>query len=104
MPRCNLLAAAALLVVGLMPASPATATTGPGCYRIVDVPEWDVLNVRKWGSARAPIVLALSPKTYGIISSRGACKSGWCPVNVTDGDGTRRGWIKGKFLAPNECP
>jgi hypothetical protein len=98
---------AALLVAvtaALWAAAPASATTGPGCYRPVNVPAWDVLNVRKGPSARSAIVLALSAETYAIISSRGACRSGWCPVNVSDEHGTKRGWIKARYLAPSECP
>jgi hypothetical protein len=85
-------------------ATPAGATTGPGCYRVVNVPTWDVLNVRKRPSPSSAIVTALSSETYAIISGRGACGSGWCPVAVSDENGTKRGWIKGKYLAPSECP
>lgn len=84
--------------------APAGATTGPGCYRITGVPAWDVLNVRKWPSARSAIVTALSSETYAIISGRGACRKGWCPVNVTGESNTKRGWIRGRYLAPSECP
>lgn len=99
---------ASVLAIGLLAsailAAPATATTGPGCYRITGVPAWDVLNVRNRPSARASIVMALSSDTYTIISGQGACRSGWCPVAVSDEAGTKRGWIKGLYLAPSECP
>lgn len=96
--------AAAILVASLLASAPAHATTGPGCYRVVNVPYWDVLNVRKWPSHRSAIVMALSNKTHMIVSGRGTCRKGWCPVNVTNEFGTKRGWIKGKFLAPSDCP
>ncbi len=99
---------ASTLAIGILAsailAAPATATTGPGCYRIAGVPAWDVLNVRKRPSARAPIVMALSSNTYAIISGKGACRSGWCPVAVSDEVGTKRGWIKGRYLTPSDCP
>ena len=92
------------LLAGAILAAPGTATTGPGCYRVVNLPAWDVLNVRQGPSARSSIVMAISSDTYAIIAGRGVCRSGWCPVAVSDESGTRRGWIKGRYLAPSECP
>lgn len=98
------IAALAILTLSAVLSAPAHATTGPGCYWVVNVPSWDVLNVRKWPSHRSAIVMALSSKTYMIVSGRGACRKGWCPVNVTNELGTKRGWIKAKYLAPSDCP
>ncbi len=100
----RLTATATLLVASLLATPPAGATTGPGCYRVIRVPAWDVLNVRKWPSPRSGIVTALSSSTYSIISGRGACRRGWCPVNVTGESNTKRGWIKARYLARSECP
>jgi hypothetical protein len=95
---------ASAFLLALAATLPASATTGPGCYRVVNVPSWDVLNVRKWPSPRSAIVMALSSETYAIISARGACRAGWCPVNVTSEFGTKRGWIKARYLTSSECP
>ncbi len=97
-------AALAMLTISLPVSAPAHATTGPGCYRVVNVPSWDVLNVRKWPSHRSAIVMALSSETSIIVSGRAACRKGWCPVNVTNEFGTKQGWIKAKYLAPGDCP
>ena len=91
-------------VLASLLAAPAAATTGPGCYRVVNVPASDVLNVRKWPSPRSAIVMALSSETYAIVSGRAVCRSGWCPVSVSDEHGTSRGWINRRYLAPSECP
>ena len=104
MTRLVVAASAAALFLSSVLAMPAAATTGPGCYRVSNVPAWDVLNVRKWPSARSAIVAALSSETYAIISGRGACRNGWCPVSVTGETATKRGWIKGRYLARSDCP
>ncbi len=98
------IAVLAILALSAVVSAPAQATSGPGCNRVVKVPAWDVLNVRKWPSARSAIVTALSSETHKIISGRGACRKGWCPVNATGESNTKRGWIKAKYLAPSDCP
>jgi hypothetical protein len=95
---------ALLLAAALQTAAPAAATTGAGCYRPTNVPAWDVLNVRQRPTARSAIVMALSSETYAIIAGRGRCLKGWCPVSVSDERGTKRGWIKARYLASSECP
>ncbi len=92
-------------------ASSASATSGPGCFVVVNVPNWDVLNVRSGPSARNPIVDALPPGRHGIISQNGPCVpyhialgSRWCPVTHYNGDVVRTGWIKRRYVAPSQCP
>lgn len=92
-------------------AAPAVATTGPGCLRVVNVASWDVLNIRARPSASSRIVAAVDPDGYGVLALRGTCVpksvswgSRWCPVSYSDGDGTRRGWVKARFVRDAECP
>jgi uncharacterized protein YraI len=101
------LACAAVLFV---PVS-AHATSGPGCFQVVNVPNWDVLNVRSGPSAANPIVDHLPPGRHGIVSQIGPCipfnknlPSRWCPVTHYNGDRTTSGWVKRRYVAPSQCP
>lgn len=89
----------------------ASATSGPGCFRVVNVASWDVLNVRSGPSASNPIVDHLPPGKHGIISQIGPCipfgrslPKRWCPITHYDGDQTKSGWIKRYFVTPSDCP
>ncbi len=89
----------------------AFATSGPGCFVVVNVPNWDVLNVRSGPSAGNPIVDYLPPGRHGIVSQSGPCipynialPSRWCPVTHYNGDRTTSGWVKRRYVAPNQCP
>lgn len=100
----------ACFAVLLAPAA-AHATSGPGCFRVVNVPNWDVLNVRSGPSAANQIVDHLPPGRHGIISQSGPCipynkplPSRWCPVTHYNGDITRSGWVKRRYVAPSQCP
>ena len=99
-------------------AAPAPATTGSGCWVVVNVPPGDVLNLRERRDARSPVVGVLVPNRHGIVSggwdradaearclprSR-ASPSRWCPVTVYDGDRVERGFAKRRFLSPVDCP
>jgi hypothetical protein len=106
------------LAFGLALTSGASATTGTGCWTVVNVPSGDVLNLRAEASARSAILLRLSPSRYYIIAggpSRSAAEgrcipqsrpvgSRWCPVTVFDEGDAVRGWLKRRFIAPAECP
>lgn len=101
-----------ILTLLLLPAvQPALATTGWGCFRVINVPENDVLNLRATPSASAGIVGRLVPGRHGIIAENGACvpadrppSQQWCPVTHYDGDRIEHGWARLRYLAPNECP
>ncbi|GBE44604.1 MAG TPA: SH3 domain-containing protein [Rhizobiales bacterium] len=108
MERAILAIAAA---VYLFSGNAALATTGPGCFQVVNVASWDVLNMRSGPSASNPIVDHLPPGRHGIISQSGPCipahvalRSRWCPVTHYSGDRTTSGWVKRHFVAPSDCP
>lgn len=99
------------LAAALLLPSAASATSGPGCFRVVNVASWDVLNMRSGPSAANPIVDYLPPGRHGIISQSGPCipynkalPSRWCPVTHYNGDRTSSGWVKRRFVAPSQCP
>lgn len=108
MMRALLVLAVSLFLFG---ANAALATTGPGCFQVVNVPSWDVLNMRSGPSASNQIVDHLPPGRHGIISQSGACipkhaalGSRWCPVTHYNGDRTTSGWVKRRFVSPSDCP
>lgn len=89
----------------------SSATSGPGCFQVVNVADWDVLNMRSGPSASNPIVGHLPPGRHGIISQSGPCipynaslGSRWCPVTHYNGDHTSSGWVKRRFVTPSQCP
>ncbi len=99
------------LVFALFGAATASATSGPGCYQVVNVPNWDVLNIRALTSASAPIVGRIPPEGHGIIAQEGRClplnwplPQRWCQIAYYDGDITVYGFVKRRFLHPSECP
>jgi len=102
----------ALMTVALLAgATPARATSGPGCLVVVNVASWDVLNMRAAASARAPIVDVLPPGRHGIIHLDAECRplslpwgSRWCPVTHYNGDRTTHGWVKARYVRDSECP
>jgi len=104
--------ACAVLSLGFAVAgSPAMATTGPGCFGVVNVPNWDVLNIRALTSASSPIVGRIPPEGHGIIAQEGRClplsrpmPKRWCQIAYYDGDRTAYGFVKRRFLRPGECP
>lgn len=106
------LAAAASLVMGAMFfAAAAWATSGPGCFRVVNVESWDVLNVRALPSANERIVARIPPEGHGIIAQEARClpldrplPSRWCQIGYYDGDLTAYGFVKRRYLQPSDCP
>ena len=101
-----------ILAAGLVAlALPAQATSGPGCLVVVNVASDDALNMRAGPSASARIVDVLIPGRHGIIHLDGACRprsvawaSRWCPVTHYDGDSTRKGWVKARYVRDSDCP
>jgi len=102
--------ALAVLILGASILS-ANATSGPGCFYVVNVASWDVLNIRSGPSHRTTVVGTIDPNSHGIISQSGAClpsgmplRKRWCPIAHYTGVGTTRGFVKRHFLAPSDCP
>ena len=54
-------AATLLLFVAVLASGPAAATSGWGCFRVVNVESWDALNMRFGPSAAAAIVGTIAP-------------------------------------------
>lgn len=103
------LAVLILLAIVLASSPDAQATSGPGCYRVVNVAGWDVLNMRARPSAGAAVVDMLRPGSHGIIAAEGPCRrigtsSRWCPVTHYDGDRVVSGWANARFLRDSDCP
>ena len=97
-----------LLLVG---ATPALATSGPGCLVVVNVAGGDVLNLRARASASSPVVDVLVPGKHGIIHLDAKCgpvslpwASRWCPVTHYYGDRITHGWVKARFVRDSDCP
>ena len=93
--------------------APANATSGPGCLRVVNVPNGDVLNIRKRPNASSAITGVIIPEQQGVISLRGACKplsiawgSRWCPVAYYSGapNDPARGWVKTRYVRDSDFP
>ena len=121
-------AATFLLLAALINAGPAAATSGWGCFRVVNVESWDVLNMRFGPSASAVIVGTIAPQDHGIIAlnsrtgildsvndavaleaqtcvpSDRALASRWCHVTHYTGGGTTIGWVSRRYLERVECP
>ena len=92
-------------------AAPAAATSGPGCFHVINVEDWDVLNIRAGPSASAPVVGTIPPRQHGIISQSGPCvpphrapPSRWCQITHFTGSGSAKGFVKRRYLAPSDCP
>jgi len=106
------LSAYVTIIIGLAAAAPPVlATTGPGCFGVVNVPNWDVLNIRALPSASAAIVGRIPPEGHGIIAQEGRClplsramPSRWCQIGYYDGGRSVYGFVKRRYLRPGECP
>ena len=61
--------ALAVLMLGASILS-ANATSGPGCFYVVNVASWDVLNIRSGPSHRTTVVGTIDPNSHGIISPK----------------------------------
>jgi uncharacterized protein YraI len=100
-----------LLVILFLSAQAAQATTGWGCFKVINVPSGDVLSLRSGPSTRDAVVGQIVPGQHGIIAESGAClpankppSAQWCPVRLYDGDRVAEGWVRLRYLAPSECP
>ena len=94
-----------------MAATPAFATSGPGCLVVVNVAYNDALNMRARPTASSRIVDVLLPKRHGIIHLDSRCVplsvawgSRWCPVSHYNGDRVTKGWVKARFVRDSDCP
>ena len=84
-----------LFVLGLMSMPAAEASVVPGEeHCVINVPSWDMLNIRSGPSTTAQII---SRKPYGScgITVVENCRAQWCPVE----DGHMRGWANRRFLS-----
>jgi hypothetical protein len=75
------------------PAEPKRASQP--LFKVVNVRNDDVLNVRSGPSADFDIVGELSPGSHGIAVTS-PCRSHWCPVE----HGSISGWVNSTYLAP----
>lgn len=107
--RCFVVAAVSVAMWAAI--VPAKATTGWGCFRVVNVSSNDTLNMRAQPSASSAVVDRLSPEGHGIIAEAGACSPShvppskqWCPVKHFNGDRTTQGWVRMIYLVPSQCP
>ena len=113
MKTAAFLVTASICLAELGTLSPANATSGPGCLRVVNVPAGDVLNIRKRPNPSSSVTGVIIPEQQGVISLRGTCKplniawgSRWCPVwyfTGSPGDPVK-GWVKARYVRDNECP
>lgn len=100
------------VITTMLIAQPVYATTGWGCFQVINVPSGDVLNLRAGPSANSRIVDRLAPGQHGIIVENGACRPAnkppskqWCPVRHIGGSPVaKKGWGRLRYLAPSECP
>jgi hypothetical protein len=113
MKSAAFLVAAAFCLANFAGISPANATSGPGCLRVVNIPAGDVLNIRKRPDASSPVTGRIDPAQQGIINLGAACQprnlpwgSRWCPVWYFTGSPNDpvKGWIKARFVRDNDCP
>lgn len=66
---------------------------GPDTYRVRNVANWDMLNMRARPTARAPIVGRIPPHGSG-VHCLGPCAGGWCRVSWRG----IVGWTNMRFL------
>ena len=66
---------------------------GPDTYRVRDVEQWDVLNIRSRPSARGRIVGSI-PATGSGVHCLGPCKGKWCRISWRG----VIGWTNMRFL------
>jgi Bacterial SH3 domain len=102
-------AVALLMTIVLAPA--AHATSGPGCLVVHNVAEDDVLNLRSRPSPSSRIVGELVPGEHGIIHLDAACGPAnrpwaqrWCKVSVYDAESVLHGYVKARYVRDSDCP
>jgi hypothetical protein len=91
--------------------TPVLATSGPGCLVVVNVPNWDRLNLRSAPRASASIVQRIHPENHGILHLDRKCAplsapwgQRWCKVTHYNGDSVRTGFVKARFVRDSDCP
>ncbi len=113
MIRLSLFPTLAALITAAIWTSPAAATTGPGCLRLVNIAVGDVLNVRKRPNAASRVVAYINPSRQGILHLDGKCRprsvawgNRWCPVSYFTGSPNDpvKGFVKARFVRDQECP
>jgi hypothetical protein len=104
----SFLAASAVLLATV---TPVLATSGPGCLVVVNVPNWDRLNLRSAPRASASIVQRIHPENHGILHLDRKCTplsapwgQRWCKVTHYNGDSVRSGFVKARFVRDSDCP
>jgi hypothetical protein len=97
--------------IALLLATPAFATSGPGCFQVGNLPPSEPLMLRAGPSAKSEIVGQMLTGKHGIIAENGACRpygvrpsKQWCPVKVFDGDKVEQGWARLAYLLSSHCP
>lgn len=107
LPVSALLLAAFTLTI----AQPALATTGPGCLRVVNVQQGDVLNIRSQPTASSPVVGTIPAENHGVIVLKAKCEplnrpwaNRWCPVTYYGEDKSSKGWVYARYIRDNDCP
>jgi uncharacterized protein YraI len=88
---CLALAAGALLVA--LPVRDAQACACCGTYRVINVEDWDVLNVRSGPGTGYRIVHALAPDE-GCIELTGRRRGSWLHIESQG----LTGWVNGRYL------
>ncbi|MFK4823191.1 SH3 domain-containing protein [Paenochrobactrum sp. BZR 588] len=90
---------------------PAFATTGPGCLRVVNVQQDDVLNIRSQPTAASPVVGKIPAENHGVIVLKGKCEplnrpwaNRWCPITYYGEDQSAKGWVYARYIRDNDCP
>jgi hypothetical protein len=81
------------------PAAPMAAAqpppaAEPAAYRVANIRNDDVLNVRSGPSTDHAVVAALQPGSRGVVIT-GDCQSDWCPVQHE----AASGWVNRSFLS-----
>ena len=87
-------AAVALLFAVALP-TVAKACAFCDTYRVVNVANWDMLNIRSGPSTKYKVVGVMPPDAEG-VTIIGECDGKWCPVAYRD----RSGWVNTNFLQP----
>jgi len=89
----------------------AHATSGPGCLYVVNVANWDTLNMRAKPSAKSQITDRLKPQAHGILHLEQACipkhqpwGQRWCLIKHYNGDRVTTGYVKARFIRDSDCP
>ncbi len=75
--------------------SAEVATAGAPVFRVVNVPQDDVLNVRRGPNPTSDVVSTIPPSAANVRVT-GLCNGDWCPVQT----GREAGWVHRYFIMP----